>query len=331
MTSGRWLWVLIAASALLRLACAAGLGPINDEAYHYLFAVHPDWSYFDHPPMLAVVERLGLAVAGGGASPLALRLGFIALFAGSTWLMARLAGRFYGPRAGLLAAVVLNATAYYGIAAGTFALPDGPLLFFWLLTLNALAAAVAAPGGVKLWVGVGLAWGGALLSKYHAVFLPAGALLYLVAEPTARRWLRHPGPYLAVIVGAIVFAPVIGWNVAHGWASFAFQGGRAVGRLAFRPGSLAAAVLWPAAYLFPWIWIFLVAALARRCAGLARGGGTPADRFLISQAVLPFWRRSWRWPASGRSCRTGRWSGSCRRCRCWAGPGRTASPRARRG
>jgi len=287
MTSGRWLWVLIAASALLRLACAAGLGPINDEAYHYLFAVHPDWSYFDHPPMLAVVERLGLAVVGGRASPLALRLGFIALFAGSTWLMARLAGRFYGPRAGLLAAVVLNATAYYGIAAGTFALPDGPLLFFWLLTLNALAAAVAAPGGLKLWVGVGLAWGGALLSKYHAVFLPAGALLYLAAEPSARRWLRHPGPYLAVLVGAIAFAPVIAWNVAHGWASFAFQGGRALGKLAFRPDTLAAAVLWPAAYLFPWLWLFLVAALARRCVGLVRGGGTPADRFLICQAVLP--------------------------------------------
>ncbi len=30
------------------------------------------------------------------------------------------------------------------------------------------------------------AWGGALLSKYHAVFLPAGTLLYLSIEPTAR-------------------------------------------------------------------------------------------------------------------------------------------------
>ena len=287
MTSGRRLWVLIAASAMLRLAWAASLGPINDEAYHYLFAVHPDWSYFDHPPMLAVVERVGLALAGGGASPLALRLGFVALFAGSTWLMARLAGRFYGPRAGLLAAVVLNATAYYGVAAGTFALPDGPLLFFWLLTLNALAAAVAAPGGLRPWVGVGLAWGGAMLSKYHAVFLPAGALLYLVVEPSARRWLRRPGPYLAVVVGAAVFSPVIGWNVAHGWASFAFQGGRALGRLAFRPETLAAAVLWPAAYLLPWIWLFLVGALIRQVARLARGGGAPADRFLVCQAALP--------------------------------------------
>ena len=48
------------------LAASLGLG--NDEAYHYLFAVHRDWSYFDHPPMLAVVERLGIGSGGGRAT-----------------------------------------------------------------------------------------------------------------------------------------------------------------------------------------------------------------------------------------------------------------------
>ena len=52
-------------SGLLRLGWAASLGLGNDEAYHYLFTVHRDWSYFDHPPMLAVVGSLGLALAGG--------------------------------------------------------------------------------------------------------------------------------------------------------------------------------------------------------------------------------------------------------------------------
>ncbi len=71
-----------------------------------------------------------------------LRLGFIALFAGSTWLMARLTSRYYGPRAGVLAALALNATGYFGMAVGTIAQPDGPLLFFWLLTLDRLAVAL---------------------------------------------------------------------------------------------------------------------------------------------------------------------------------------------
>src|SRR5579883_1551214 len=234
MTSRRALWILIVVSGLFRLAWAAGLGLGNDEAYHYLFTVHRDWSYFDHPPMLAIVESLGIALAGGAVSALSLRLGFILLFAGSTWLMAQMTSRLYGPRAGLFAAFALNVTAYHSVAAGTFALPDGPLLFFWLLTLDFLIQAFESPERTRPWVWVGLAWGGALLSKYHAVFLPAGAVLFAMLEPSVRRVMLRPGPYLAAAIGLLIFSPVIGWNATHRWASFAFQGGRALGGIEFR-------------------------------------------------------------------------------------------------
>ena len=289
MTSRRALWGLIVVSGLVRLAWAASLGPGNDEAYHYLFMVHRAWSYFDHPPMVAWVETLGVAAAGGVVTPFTLRLGFVALFAGSTWLMASLTSRLYGDRAGVLAAFALNVTAYHSAAAGVFALPDGPLLFFWLLTLDRLAVALlATPSGkVGPWLGVGLAWGGALLSKYHAVFLPAGAVLYILIEPTARGWLRRPGPYLAAAVGMVLFAPVIAWNAGHGWASFLFQGGRALGEGGFRPGTLAAALLGPALYLFPWIWFRLVALLIGRGRRAFEAEASAADRFLLAEAVLP--------------------------------------------
>ena len=48
-------------------------------------------------------------------------------------------------KAGFLAALALNLTGYYGLAASMFALPDGPLLFFWLLTLDRLSLAVDEP------------------------------------------------------------------------------------------------------------------------------------------------------------------------------------------
>lgn len=286
MTPRRTLWVLIAASAAWRVAWASSLGPGTDEAYHYLFAVHRDWSYFDHPPMLAVVESAGLALAGGSGSILALRLGFIALFAGSTWLMARLGSRFFGPWAGVLAAFALNVSAYHTAAVGAFALPDGPLLFFWLLTLDRLAAAFENPDRTWPWVGVGLAWGCGMLSKYHAIFLPAGALLYVLLEPSARRALKRPGPYLAALLGVAVFSPVIAWNASHGWASFAFQGARAVGRSGFRLDSLAGAIGGQAAYLFPWVWLPMVIALVRILRTF-RTGASAAERFLVCQAVVP--------------------------------------------
>ena len=283
----RALAVLVVASGLLRLAWAAGLGPGNDEAYHYLFTVHRDWSYFDHPPMLALVASLGTCLAG--RSVVGLRIGFVLLFAGSTWLMARLTSRFYGERAGLLAAFGLNVTAYYTAAASVFALPDGPLLFFWLLTLDRLAAAFDAPEGrdTRAWLGVGLAWGGALLSKYHAVFLPAGALLYVLVEPTARRALRRPGPYLSALVGLAVFSPVIFWNAGHAWASFAFQGGRALGGARLRVDTLVAALALPALYLLPWVWFRLVGVLFGRLRRFFDPGLPAGDRFLLCQAVTP--------------------------------------------
>ena len=110
---------------------------------------------------------------------MALRSGFVALFAASTWLMWRIAARWYGPRAGFFAALALNLTGYYGLAASTFAFPDGPLLFFWLLTIDRLSVALEQPRKTLPWVWVGLAWGGAMLSKYHANLLAGGHALVL--------------------------------------------------------------------------------------------------------------------------------------------------------
>jgi hypothetical protein len=290
-TEGRRLAGLVAAATALRLAWAWAVGPGHDEAYHALFPLHPDWSYFDHPPMVAVVTAIGMALGGGSAAaPLwALRLGFVALFAGSTVLMYRLTARRYGPRAGLLAALVLNLSTYHGLAAGAFLLPDGPLLFFWLLAVDRLLVALEAPDRDGRWLAVGLAWGGALLSKYHAALLPLGFALWLMAVPGGMGLLRRRGPWLALAVGLVLFAPVLAWNAARGWPSFAFQGARAVGAGGeFRPAGLAAFAAGQAAYLTPWLWAFLVASAWRAWRGTGASRILPAPRGTMGQgACLP--------------------------------------------
>jgi 4-amino-4-deoxy-L-arabinose transferase-like glycosyltransferase len=311
---------LIVTTALLRLFSACYLGLGNDEAYHSLYAAHPSLGYYDHPPMMAWIELVGLSLPGAQASAWALRLGFIVMFAGSTWLLARLTARYYGERAGFMAALALNLTGYYGLAASTFALPDGPLLFFWLLTMDRLSIALnlgasptdeprapvfspphegVARGGAGdrrptrsttdsaliPWLWVGLAWGAAMLSKYHGIFLPMGTALYLVLHRPARRWLAHPGPYLATAVGLLVFSPVIVWNATHGWASFLFQGGRAAPSTMLRPDLLMRALLAQAMYLFPWIWVPLVVILCLGCRNWRRI--VDIDRLWLALAVAP--------------------------------------------
>ena len=76
MTPKRAVAMLIVVSALVRLVSAACLGLGNDEAYHFLYAVHPDLSYYDHPPMLAWVETIGLTFSGSPFSAAGAPVGF---------------------------------------------------------------------------------------------------------------------------------------------------------------------------------------------------------------------------------------------------------------
>lgn len=281
---------LIVVTTLLRLGWAAALEPSNDESYHWLYAVHPALSYFDHPPMTMWVEQVGLAACGGWVHPLSLRLGFVLLFAGSTWVMYRWAADLFGGRAGWWAALLLNLSGYHTAFGGCFALPDSPFLFFALLTFRTVTDAVRKddqPGSLLRWAWVGVAFGGAMLSKYHAVLLPAGVVVYALVTPGQRKLLWRPGPYLAVAMGLLAFTPVVLWNSQHEWASFRFQGGRASSE-GVTPFLHEGPLKWlggPILYLFPWIWFWPAVELVR---GLWRfRSQADAPRVLLCLAATP--------------------------------------------
>ena len=277
--------LLIAVTFFVRLCWGAVMELGNDEAYHYLYTVHPDWSYFDHPPMLMWVASVGRALCGGWLHPASLRLGFMLLFAGSTWVLFDWTSRWFDEKAGYYAALAMNLTAYYAAAAGAFVLPDGPFLFFALLTMCALCEALfRAERSSLAWVWVGLACAGAMASKYHGILLPLGTVFYVLVTPAAWRILRTPGPYLAALLGAMGLTPVLIWNAQHDWASFAFQGGRAVGAQ-FSPTGLAAMLIGPIGYLLPWIWLPLVVALFSRLRRFRNLEGL--ERFLVCLALVP--------------------------------------------
>lgn len=283
-SSDRAVILLIAATVVFRLLWGGLLESSNDESYHYLYTTHPALSYFDHPPMTMWVAKAGILLCGGWVHPFSLRLGFIAMFAGSTWLMYLLTARWFGGRAGFYAALFLNLSAYF-LAAGGFALPDGPFLFFVLLTTLTLGEAILSkPGQTLPWVWVGLSIGGALLSKYHAVLLPAAVVLYALITPGARWLLTSRGPYLAVAIGSALFTPVLVWNATHGWASFVFQGGRAMGG-EFRISGFFQATLGAVGYLLPWMWGLLLWSLWKQLRRFHSVAGIA--RLLVCLALVP--------------------------------------------
>lgn len=51
----------------------------------------------------------------------------------------------------------------------------------------------------------------------------APCVLLYVLLTDERRWLKTPHPYLAMLLGLLLFLPVVYWNSQHDWVSFRFQ------------------------------------------------------------------------------------------------------------
>jgi 4-amino-4-deoxy-L-arabinose transferase-like glycosyltransferase len=167
---------------------------------------------------------------------------------------------FPGTKAGVEAVVLLNATLLLGV--GTVIMtPDSPLLFFWTATLWAMAR-IAAGGPGVWWLAAGVFGGFALDSKYTALLLWVGVGLWALLVPAGRSWLRRWQPWAACAIGFLLFAPVLGWNGAHGWAGFVKQGGRVEDwRPARAAGFLAELIGGQIGLATPLVWALCMAGL----------------------------------------------------------------------
>jgi hypothetical protein len=282
--TARTVLLLVALTGLLRLGLAGFIGLSVDESYTVAISRQLALGYFDHPPLhvwlVGTWERLV-----GAEQPLLLRLPEIAMFAGSTWLMYRLTASVYGDRAGLWAAVTLNLAPVFTLNTASGILPDGPLVLFCLLAVGCFTRAALTPASkphaLGWMLGAGAAAGLALLSKYMAVFTVLSLGFYLLS--CRRCLLATPAPWLAAFLLVILFAPVLVWNYAHDWASFVFQGSRALPS-GFSLGRAALGLVGQLLYLLPWIAVSLLFALAR---AVRRGPRDEGGWLFACLAVAP--------------------------------------------
>lgn len=209
--------------ALVRVIAVNAVPLAFDEAYYWLWSKHLAGGYFDHPPMVAVIVRLGTLIAGD--TQLGVRLIGVLLAVPATWAVWRSAQLlFKNGRLALTSAVLFNLTL--AVAVGTaIATPDCPLIAASAFVLFFLAKLLDSHDG-KWWLAVGAAVGAALLSKLSALFLGIGILAWLLIVPELRRWFYSPWPWLGGLIAFALFSPVILWNANHDWVHFAKQFGR---------------------------------------------------------------------------------------------------------
>ncbi len=77
-------------------------------------------------------------------------------------------------------------------------------------------------------IGLGVVAGLGMLTKYSIAVLLLTLGLYLLGSAQYRKVLLRPGPWLAVCLMALIFAPHMLWLKASQWLPFAYASGRAL-------------------------------------------------------------------------------------------------------
>ncbi|SEL35569.1 glycosyltransferase family 39 protein [Nitrosovibrio tenuis] len=216
---------IIGFSVLLRLIYIGTAELFPDEAYYWNYTQHMDLSFYDHPPMVAWLIWLGTSIFGN--SEFGVRFGAFCCGLITMGYMYALARNLYDKSTAIRTVLLLAVLPFY-FATGAVMTADAPLVAAWAATLYYMERALIGDRR-SAWLGVGIAFGLGILSKYTLGLLGLSALVFVIFDPAARRWLRRPHPYLAATLALLLFSPVIIWNMGHNWASLSFQSSRIQG------------------------------------------------------------------------------------------------------
>ena len=193
---------------MLSLVQAAGTELFDDEAYYWVYAQFLDWGYFDHPPMIAVMIKLGTLVFSG---ELGVRLLVVVMGTASVFLIEKLTK----PKdQKLFFALVLNMAVLQ--IGGIIAVPDIPLLFFTALFFLAYRNYTSKNSWMSA-AYLALVIALLLYSKYH------GLLLVLATLSSNWKLLKQPLTWMLIVVSIALFMPHVLWQLEHGLPSLNYH------------------------------------------------------------------------------------------------------------
>ena len=186
---------------------------LNDEGYYWLYAQYPQWGYFDHPPMIAFLIRIGTSLFPGevGVRLMTSIIGSLTFF-----LVYKIIEVESGGRVNIKLAALLLLSSLFLNLYSFMALPDTPMLFVAALFLYVYRRYLDEDNVANaLLVGVTAAL--LLYSKYHGILLIG---LTLLSNP---KLLLKRSFYIIFITALFLFIPHIYWEVTHDYPTLRFQ------------------------------------------------------------------------------------------------------------
>ena len=193
---------------ILALGQSASTELIADEAYYWVYSRFPDWGYFDHPPMIAVLIRGGYTIFH---NELGVRL-ICALLSTLTILITEMLTERKNPF--LFYSIVLSIGVLQ--IAGFLAVPDTPLLFFtaiFFYTYRRFINESDWQNSLLLGIAISLLF----YTKYH------GLLIVLFTFLSNSKLLIRWQTWLAGLFVLLLYSPHLLWQWQHDWVSFRYH------------------------------------------------------------------------------------------------------------
>jgi 4-amino-4-deoxy-L-arabinose transferase-like glycosyltransferase len=227
--TSQWFIFLLVVSTIMR-AMISGLFELgNDEVYYWTYAVYPDLSHFDHPPMVGWLIRI-FTLNLHFQQEFFIRLASVIGGTLNTWILFLIGKKLKDELTGWYAALLYTASIYGFVITGIFILPDTPQTLFWLLSILLMLdilpeSQVSGSVHNRKMLRIGILLGLGMLSKYTTAFLWLGMVIFVVIN--RREWLKKWSFYAANLVMVAFFSIVLAWNARNHFVSFSYQGGRA--------------------------------------------------------------------------------------------------------
>lgn len=185
---------------------------IFDEAYYWYYAQNMAWGYFDHPPMVAFLVKLGSTLFN---QELGVRFISCLMSVGSCIILwfaiDNEAKKNYIP---LFFVLVFSMPLIH--AYGFLTLPDTPLLFFTALFLLVYKKFLDKPN-ISISIVLGLVMAALMYSKYHAVLVIVFVLL------SNLKLVKNKYAWLSVIIALLAYSPHLNWLYEHDFVSIRYH------------------------------------------------------------------------------------------------------------
>ncbi len=180
---------------------------LHDEAYYWFYSTDLSWGYYDHPPMIAVIIRLGYALF---PNELGVRLLVAVMSVGILMMIVEM----MRVKNYLLFFVFVFSIVIFQ-AGGFIAVPDTPLIFFATLFFYAYGKYLDDDKPLNAFLVI-LGISGMLYSKYF------GGLVVVFTLFSNLKIAKRRSFWFIVIFSALLMVPHLIWQINHYFINFYF-------------------------------------------------------------------------------------------------------------